>query len=169
MVETITFIIFAVAAVGGALVMVWAANPVHSAMGLILTMISIAVFYVLNSGHFIAAVQVIVYAGAVMTLFLFVIMLIGVDRAEDRSERLPAQRQIALGLSALLGTGILIAGRDAWVTGRFHGPAPNGTVQDISDELFSRWLLSFEITALLLIVAATGTIALAFFRTEAEE
>ena len=64
--------------------MVWARNPVYSALGLMLTLFSVAVFYVSNGAHFVAAVQVIVYAGAVMTLFLFVIMLIGVDQAEDR-------------------------------------------------------------------------------------
>lgn len=169
MIETIVFIVFAVAAVGGALLMVWSANPVHSAMGLILAMISVAVFYVLNSGHFIAAVQVIVYAGAVMTLFLFVIMLIGVDRSEDRSEQLPVQRQLALGLSALLGAGIILAGREAWVTGRFTGTGPSGTVEEISDRLFSKWVLPFEITALLLIVAAAGTVALAHFRPQGEQ
>ena len=86
MVETVLFVIFAITALYGAISMVWARNPVYSALGLMLTMFSLAVFYVSNAGHFVAVVQVIVYTGAVMTLFLFVIMLIGVDKAEDRSE-----------------------------------------------------------------------------------
>jgi NADH-quinone oxidoreductase subunit J len=167
MVETILFVIFAIAAIFGALTMVWARNPVYSAMGLMLTMFSIAVFYVSNSAHFVAAVQVIIYAGAVMTLFLFVIMLIGVDKAEDRSENLPVQRPIALGLIVLFGAGVVAAGRLAWTTGPRNPLNPiNGTVEAIGDELFNKWVLPFEITALLLIVAAAGAIALAFFRDD---
>jgi NADH-quinone oxidoreductase subunit J len=166
MVEFVLFVIFGLAALFGAVTMIWARNPVYSAMGLMLTMFSVAVFYVSNAGHFIAAVQVIIYAGAVMTLFLFVIMLIGVDKAEDRRENLPLQRPLALGLLALFGAGVLVAGRLAWTTGaEAAGPAINGTAEAIGDEVFRRWVLPFEVTALLLIVAAAGAIALAFFRT----
>ncbi len=165
MVETVLFVIFGLAALFGAITMVWARNPVYSAMGLMLTMFSIAVFYVSNSAHFVAAVQVIIYAGAVMTLFLFVIMLIGVDKAEDRSENLPIQRPLALALIALFGSAVVVAGRLAWTTG-VHNPLDpvNGSVEAIGNELFRKWVLPFEVTALLLIVAAAGAIALAFFR-----
>jgi NADH-quinone oxidoreductase subunit J len=168
MVELVLFVIFALAAVFGAVTMVWARNPVYSAMGLMLTMFSIAVFYVSNGAHFIAAVQVIIYAGAVMTLFLFVIMLIGVDKAEARTENLPLQRPVALALMILFGAGVVIAGRSAWVTGITPaGTVPvNGSIEQIGDRLFNDWLLPFEVTALLLIVAAAGAIALAFFRDE---
>jgi NADH-quinone oxidoreductase subunit J len=170
MVEGVLFVIFGMTAIAGALVMVWARNPVYSALGLMLTMFSIAVFYVSNSAEFIAVVQVIIYAGAVMTLFLFVIMLIGVDKLEDRSESLPIQRPLALGLMALFGTGVLVAGRFAWTTGARSPLNPvNGTVEAIGDELFRTWLLPFEITALLLIVAAAGAIALAFFNDDDDE
>jgi NADH-quinone oxidoreductase subunit J len=170
MVETVLFVIFGLAAIAGALTMVWARNPVYSALGLMLTMFSIAVFYVSNSAEFVAAVQVIIYAGAVMTLFLFVIMLIGVDKLEDRSESLPLQRPLALGLMALLGTGVVLAGRLAWTTGVRNPLDPiNGTVEAIGNELFRTWLLPFEITALLLIVAAAGAIALAFFNDDDDE
>jgi NADH-quinone oxidoreductase subunit J len=125
------------------------------------------VFYVVNGAHFVAAVQIIIYAGAVMTLFLFVIMLIGVDKAEDRRETLPLQRPVALGLLALFGVAVLVAGRTAWVTAPRSGFQPvEGTVEAIGDELFRRWLLPFELTAVLLIVAAVGTIALALYRRE---
>ncbi len=170
MVEFVLFVIFGIAAVFGGITMVWARNPVYSAMGLMLTLFSVAVFYVSNAGHFVAAVQVIVYAGAVMTLFLFVIMLIGVDRAEDFSENLPLQRTLSLGLLALFGAGVLVAGRLDWATGpHMPGEAVNGTVEAIGDQLFRRWLLPFEVTALLLIIAAAGTIALAQFRRPDEE
>ena len=166
MVELVLFVIFAVAAVFGAVTTVWARNPVYSALGLMLTMFSLAVFYVSAGGQFVAMVQVIVYAGAVMTLFLFVIMLIGVDQAEDRGETLPVQRPVALALLALFGAGVLVAGRLAWATGPVQpAPATRGTIEAIGGELFRRWLLPFEITAMLLIVAAVGTIALAYFRT----
>ena len=166
MVEFLLFVIFGVVAVAGAVTMVWARNPVYSAMGLMLTMFSVAVFYVSNGAHFVAAVQVIVYAGAVMTLFLFVIMLVGVDKAEDRRETLPAQRPLALGLLVLFGTGVVLAGRTAWSTGPVTSGAPvEGTIERVGEELFRRWLLPFEVTALLLIIAAAGAIALAHFRS----
>ena len=165
MVELVLFIIFAITALFGAISMVWARNPVYSALGLMLTMFSLAVFYVSNAGHFIAVVQVIVYTGAVMTLFLFVIMLIGVDKAEDRSESLPLQRPASMVLLVLFAAGVLVAGARAWTTGLGSVQDPiNGTVEAIGDRLFDAWVLPFEVTALLLIIAAAGTIALALFR-----
>lgn len=163
--ETVVFIIFAVVSIAGALIMVGARNTVYSAMGLLMTMFSMAVFYVLNDAHFVAAVQVIIYAGAVMTLFLFVIMLIGVDKNEDMTERLPFQRPLALILSFGLLALVLVAGRAAWVTGLglFSGGEANGTIENVADELFGTWLIPFEATVLLLTIAAVGTIALAHF------
>ncbi len=166
MVEVVLFAIFALAALAGALVMVTARNPVHSAMGLLLSMFSMAVFYVMNGAHFVAAVQVLIYAGAVMTLFLFVIMLIGVDRAVDTDEQIPLQRPMVF----LLGGGfvflIFSAAWDAWITGRASGVCAvdcTGTIENISSELFGAWLLPFEATVLLLTIAAVGTVALAQF------
>ena len=161
--EWIVFVIFAIASVAGGLAMVSARNPVYSAMGLLLTMFSMAVFYVLNLAHFVAAIQLLIYAGAVMTLFLFVIMLIGVDKAEDTTEQIPLQRPIA----GLLGVGLLVlvllAGRAAWVTGRGAIPQETGTIEAISDEFFANWILPFEATAVLLTIAAVATIAMAQF------
>ncbi len=166
--ELVVFAIFAVASLAGALTMVTARNPVFSAMGLLLAMFSMAVFYVLNDAHFVAAVQVIIYAGAVMTLFLFVIMLIGVDRAEDTTEQIPFQRPIAV----ILGAGLFIAvalagwaGKEAWVTGlgSLNPEGGLGTIENVSEQLFGTWLLPFEATVLLLTIAAVGTIALAQF------
>jgi NADH-quinone oxidoreductase subunit J len=162
-VELLVFIIFGAAAIAGGIVMVSARNPVYSAMGLLTAMFSMAVFYVMNDAHFVAAVQVIIYAGAVMTLFLFVIMLIGVDRAEDTTEKLPLQRPMALVLGAGLLVLILFAGRAAWITGlgAFTWSEINGTIETISDELFGTWMIPFLTTMLLLTIAAVGTIALA--------
>ncbi|HSF87449.1 MAG TPA: NADH-quinone oxidoreductase subunit J [Acidimicrobiia bacterium] len=167
-IEFFVFALFALVAIGGGLVMVTARNPVYSAMGLLLTMFSIAVFYVLNDAHFVAAVQVLIYAGAVMTLFLFVIMLIGVDRSVEREEVIPFQRPIVIVLSvALLGM-VLLAGQAAWITGRgvFSGGEINGTIETISDELFGTWMIPFLSTMFLLTIAAVGTITLAYFASQ---
>jgi NADH-quinone oxidoreductase subunit J len=162
-VEVVVFAAFALVAVAGALTMVTARNPVYSAMGLLTAMFAMAVFYVMNDAHFVAAVQVLIYAGAVMTLFLFVIMLIGVDRAEDRTEQIPFQRPVALLLGAALVALLFVAGRAAWVIGGGAGSGEPGTIENISDQLFGTWLLPFEATVLLLTIAAVGTVALAQF------
>ena len=101
-----------------------------------------------------------------MTLFLFVIMLIGVDKEEDTSEKLPMQRQIVagLGLVILLVAGIaVVGGRFDWVRPAASGLETNGTVQEVGMLLFSDWILPFEATSLLLIIAAAGAIALAYY------
>lgn len=168
MTELVLFFVFGALAIVGGLAVVAARNPVHSAMGLMLTLFSLAVFYVVKAAHFVAAVQVIVYAGAVMTLFLFVIMLIGVDRAEDLRETIRYQRPLVtlVGLGAVaIAIVLAVGGRFAWVTGRPRsGVEVNGTVEAIGDELFTTWLLPFETTALLLIIASVGALALAYFR-----
>jgi len=168
MTELVLFIIFGSLAIVGGLTVVGARNPVHSAMGLMLTLFSLAVFYVVQAAHFVAAVQVIVYAGAVMTLFLFVIMLIGVDKAENLAETIRFQRPLValVGLTiVVVGVVIAAGGRFAWVTGiAAGGPEVNGTVEAIGDDLFTTWLLPFEATALLLIIASVGALALAYFR-----
>lgn len=164
--EVVVFAVFALVAVAGALTMVAARNPVYSAMGLLSTMFAVAVFYVMNDAHFVAAVQVLIYAGAVMTLFLFVIMLIGVDASDDRSEQLPFQRPIGLVLGAGLLALVLLAARAVWVTGLGTDPGTSGgvgTIENVAVELFGAWLLPFEATALLLTIAAVGTVALARF------
>ena len=162
--EELVFWVFAVIAVGGALVMVWSRNPVHSALGLMATMFSVAVLYIVNEGHFLAAAQVLVYAGAVMTLFLFVIMLIGVDKEEDRSDSIRGQRTLALVVSGGFAALLLAVGSSAWVTGNIQGPEQVGTAEAIADSLFDRWVLPFELTAILLIVAAAGPIALGLYK-----
>ena len=176
MTEIVVFIVFGALAIAGGVTVVVARNPVYSALGLVGTLFSLAVFYVVQLAHFVAAVQVIVYAGAVMTLFLFVIMLIGVDKAEDTKERLPFQRQatIVIGLAALLSAGaLLVGGRFSWITGpRIDAPPEltvNGTVREVGQLLFTEWVLPFEATSLLLIVASVGALALAYFRPRKRE
>jgi NADH-quinone oxidoreductase subunit J len=165
-VELVLFVIFGITAVVGGLAVVLARNPVYGAMGLMLTLFSLAVFYVVMSAHLVAAVQVIVYAGAVMTLFLFVIMLIGVDRAEDLRESLRWQRiLVGVVLAAAVATGaVLVAGdRFRWLLTPATDAPANGTIEAVGQELFERWVLPFEVTSLLLIIASVGAIALAYF------
>src|SRR3954466_15658242 len=104
--EFLVFVIAAAIVVGGAFGVVLARNPVHSALSLVATLFGIAVLFVAQDAHFLAAVQVIVYAGAIVVLFLFVIMLLGVDRAEDLdTEPLAGQRPAAVVAGAcILGT-----------------------------------------------------------------
>ena len=158
--ELVIFIIFAIAALAGAFTLLFARNPVYSAMGLLLTMLSMAVFYVLMDAHFIAVVQVLIYAGAVMTLFLFVIMLIGVDKRESREETIPYQRILVAVLGGALIALLLLGGWGAW-TVRDTGLDQIGTIEAISEALFGTWMLPFQATILLLTIAAVGSVALA--------
>ena len=177
MVELVIFVLMGAGTLAGAVTVVLARNPVRSALGLLGSLVSLAVIYVVNLAHLVAAVQVVVYAGAVLTLFLFVIMFIGVDRTEDTSETIPFQRKLVVGLATAvaLGAAALVSrGRFSW-TPVSTGAAeiPNGTVQALGEELFTTWVLGVEVTALLLTIAAVGAIALAFHRrsgdTPAEE
>lgn len=170
MAEPLLFVIMGIAALAGAVTVVAARNPVYSAMGLMGTLFSVAVLYVVQLAHLVAAVQVIVYAGAVLTLFLFVIMLIGVDKTEDREERLPHQRLVVGTIAAVivLSAGALtLFGDFDWVpaaTGAVNPNATNGTVEAVAEPMFTDWVLAFEATALLLTIAAAGAIALAQFK-----
>lgn len=168
-VEAIIFVLMGITAIAGAATVVLARNPVYSGLGLLGTMLSLAVVYIAQLAHFVASIQIIVYAGAVMTLFLFVLMLIGIDRAEDTSEKLPRQRAIVGGLGAVvvgLAVYLGISPRFSWVPAAADDPTglANGTVEAIGDSLFTDWVLAFEVTALLLTVAAAGAIALAYHK-----
>src|SRR6516165_1299900 len=100
--ETVVFIVAAVMVIGGALGVVLRSNPVHCALSLVLTLFGVAVLFIAQDANFLAAVQVIVYAGAIVVLFLFVIMLLGVDRAEDlRVDPLKGQRPMAAALGVI--------------------------------------------------------------------
>ena len=106
------------ACLAGGLGVVLSSNPVHSALMLILTLFSVAVLFVAQEAHFLAAVQVIVYAGAIVVLFLFVIMLLGVDRFEDiRKERLKGQRPLAAVAGLAVLAAVLVLARTEWVSG----------------------------------------------------
>ncbi|MGH9135546.1 MAG: NADH-quinone oxidoreductase subunit J [Acidimicrobiales bacterium] len=172
MVEVAVFVVAAAICLAGAVGVVGFANPVHSALALVATLFGIAVLFVAQDAHFLAAVQVIVYAGAIVVLFLFVIMLLGVDRAEDLStDPIGGQRPLA----AVAGIGVLgvalvtliltQAGVDRIVTGtpslRGALDAPGENITLIAESLFTDYLFAFELTSVLLIIAVVGAVVLA--------
>jgi NADH-quinone oxidoreductase subunit J len=151
----------------GAVGVVVARNPVHSALLLIQTLFGVAVLFVAQQADFLAAVQVIVYAGAIVVLFLFVIMLLGVDREENvAAEQLKGQRPTAIVL-ALLGLAelALLARSSSWATGATSvaGPAngPGSNVEKLGRALFTLYLIPFEVTSVLLVIAVVGAVVLA--------
>ncbi len=165
MAEAVTFGIFAIVALAGAVTMLVAKNPVYSAVGLLSAMFALAVMYILLDAHLVAMVQVIIYAGAVMTLFLFVIMLIGVDNPNAYGPRPVSQRIVTWVVAGVFFAAIVLAGSGAWVTGSaaFGTADLNGTIENVADEMFGTWTIVFLSTVMLLTIAAVGTIALAYF------
>ena len=167
MVDTLVFIVAAVICLTGALGVILARNPVHSALMLVMTLFGIAVQFVAQEAHFLAAVQVIVYAGAIVVLFLFVIMLLGVDRAQNLElSILPVQRWAALVFAAgsLLLLGALIVVVNEPVTGaEAMGGTASGdeNVRLLARSLFSAPVYAFELTSLLLVIAVIGAVVLA--------
>jgi NADH-quinone oxidoreductase subunit J len=167
-VDRITFGIGATIVVLGAIGVVISRNPVHAALMLVMTLFGVAVLFVEQGANFLAAVQVIVYAGAIVVLFLFVIMFLGVDRQENLAEEpLPLQRPLAIGLVVLGLAGLLSLAIGAhWSTGApsVAGPAQNqngGDVAALGRSVFTTYLFPFEITAALLVIAVVGAVVLA--------
>jgi NADH-quinone oxidoreductase subunit J len=161
--EAIQFWVLGTVAVLGALGTVWLRKAVHSALCLAGTMIVLAVFYLANGAYFLGIVQIIVYTGAIMMLFLFVVMLVGVTAADSLKETIKGQRWLALLCG--LGFGILLVGGigNAALT-EFNGLGQanaNGNVQGLAALLFTRYVFAFEITGALLITAALGAMVLA--------
>ena len=154
------FILFASMAIGCALALVAQRNPLYSAISLIGVFISLACLYVMLAAPFIAAVQVIVYAGAIMVLVVFVIMLLNVEQEERRQTRLKFLVPVAVLLAAVLigeVTFILVSVQDF----RVATPSSVGLTQSIGTMLFTRYLLPFEITSILLLMAIVGAMTLA--------
>jgi NADH-quinone oxidoreductase subunit J len=173
--EAVVFWVLGPIALAGALGMVLSRNAVHSALWLVNTMLALGVFYVVQEAPFLGAVQIIVYTGAIMILFLFVLMLVGRDTSDSVVETLRGQRIAAIvlgiGFAGLVGAGIAEATRDTPVTGLAGvqggvGGAADGNVPAIAAALFTRYLLAFEVTSALLITAAVGAMVLAHTERE---
>ncbi|MDQ6851200.1 MAG: NADH-quinone oxidoreductase subunit J [Actinomycetota bacterium] len=163
--EAITFWVLGPISLAGAIGTVLVRNAIHSALSLVATMFSLGAFYLIEQGPFLGLVQIIVYTGAIMILFLFVLMLVGRDSSDSIVETLRGQRSAA----ALFGVGfaLLVAislGRAFTnsVPVDLNGPnAAGSNVNSIAELLFTRYLFAFELTSALLIIAAVGAMVLA--------
>ncbi|MEW2300633.1 NADH-quinone oxidoreductase subunit J [Streptomyces sp. NPDC006655] len=160
--EAFQFWVLGTVAVIGALCTVFMKKAVHSALCLAGTMIVLAVFYLANGAYFLGIVQIVVYTGAIMMLFLFVVMLVGVTAADSLKETIKGQRWLALlcgvGFGVLLFAGIAHASLKQFDgTGQANA---NGNVQGLAALLFTKYVFAFEITGALLITAAVGAMVL---------
>ena len=163
MLTSILFILFAGLAIGCAIGMVAQRNPLYSAISLIGVLLALACLYVMLAAPFIAAVQVIVYAGAIMVLVVFVIMLLNVEQEERRRKRLAFLVPTAIGLAAVLiaeTAFILYAVQDSPYTPR-QGISNVGLTASVGTGLFTTYLLPFEVTSVLLLMAIVGSMSLA--------
>jgi NADH-quinone oxidoreductase subunit J len=170
--ELFVFLVAGGACIAGALGVVLSRNPVHAALSLVGTLFGIAVLFVAQEAHFLAAVQIIVYAGAIVVLFLFVLMLLGVDRSEDLAiEPLGGAHRVASVLVGLAVLGLpLLAfhSTEGDATGAPAQPGDANLMQDgatdvaqLGESLFTTYLFAFEITSVLLVIAVVGAVVLA--------
>jgi NADH-quinone oxidoreductase subunit J len=178
--EAVAFWILGPIALAGAIGTVMMRNAIHSALSLVATMGSLGAFYVIEQGPFLGLVQIIVYTGAIMILFLFVLMLVGRDSSDSIVETLRGQRTAALlfglGFALLVAIGVAkavhaIKPTDLNGTSKGTGPeqvlnANGGNVHSVAQILFTRYLFAFELTSALLIVAAVGAMILAHIERE---
>lgn len=160
--EALQFWVLGTVAVIGALCTILMRKAVHSALSLAGTMIVLAIFYLANGAYFLGVVQIVVYTGAIMMLFLFVVMLVGVTAADSLKETLKGQRWLAalcgLGFGILLCAGIGNASLKSW---NGLGQANSGgNVEGLAALIFTKYVFAFEITGALLITAAVGAMVL---------
>jgi NADH-quinone oxidoreductase subunit J len=163
-IELILFLILAVIAIATALGMLFSGNSIYCALFLVLNFITVAAFYLLLGAPFIAMAQITVYAGAIMVLFLFVIMLLGAEQL-PQTQVLPWQRPLAIGLSVLLAleAAYLLVTKARPVGDILPPEAVVNTSENLRQlgaSLFNAYLLPFEVTSILLLVAMVGAIVL---------
>ena len=171
--EQAVFILGALICLLGAIGVIAFRNPVHSALSLVGTLFGIAVLFIALEAEFLAAVQIIVYAGAIVVMFLFVIMLLGVDQEDDwtAGDKLKGQRPAAIvaglllvgGLISIIVLGSITGERSA--NSKVEPLVPN--VEQLARSLFTDYLYAFEITSVLLVIAVVGAVSLARHRKEA--
>ena len=166
MLDTILFYSFAALVLGGGIFTITRRNAVHSAISLIVALLGVAGLYLLQQAEFLFAVQIVLYVGGIMLLFLFVIMLVNLDQAA-KQRQFNKQWMIALVAVAAVGAQVawfIHAGRDS-----FHFAAPVlagtppglGNTEQIADSLFGEYLLPFELVSVLLLVAVVGSVVMA--------
>lgn len=162
--QALVFFVLAFISVASAILMITRANPVKSAIFLIVNFLSLSILYLTLNAQFIAIIQVLVYAGAIMVLFVFVIMLLNLQDEKKLSDRFDLKRLIAFVLVFLVFAEIALKlGKS--LSNRFLEKSGNsvelGTIEFIGEKLFTIYILPFEITSLILIVAIVGAIVLA--------
>ncbi|GIV90231.1 MAG: NADH-quinone oxidoreductase subunit J [Chloroflexus sp.] len=160
--ELILFLITALIAIVGAVAMVVSRNAVHSALFLLLNFAAIAVLFLLLYAPFLFAIQLTVYAGAIMVLFLFVVMLLGAEKVEDAPDRIAWQQPLALVLGLALLVVAVVVGLGGATT-----PPPDGEAlvsftdpRSLGGLLFTDYLLPFEVTGFILLIAVVGVVVL---------
>jgi NADH-quinone oxidoreductase subunit J len=165
LIDTVLFYVFALLTLGGGVLTITRRNAVHSAISLIVSLLGVAGLYLLQHAEFLFAVQIVLYVGGIMVLFLFVIMLVNLDTAAKERQ---FNRQWAVATAATLAVAAELAyflyrGKDAF---RIADSAPAaastlGNVEQVADSLFSEYLLPFEIASVLLLVAVVGSVVMA--------
>jgi len=165
MLDTGLFYLFALLALGGGILTITQRNAVHSAIWLITSLLGVAGLYLLQKAEFLAGVQVILYVGGIMVLFLFVIMLVNLDQAA-REKRFSGQKWIALAAVAALvlqAAWFVSQGAERFALGPPSAPGFSelGNSEQVSRVLFSEYLLPFELASILLLVAIIGAVVMA--------
>jgi NADH-quinone oxidoreductase subunit J len=173
-VEAVVFFVCAALILVGAFGVILARNPVHSALFLLLTLVNVAVMFLQQHAALVAAIQIVVYASAIVVLFLFVITLLGVDQHERLDEPRRFQRPAAIVLGVLVLIQIIVIAGNHWATGTVQQPgtvdSPNfqaldaprtGNVERLARSLFTHYVWAFEMTAVLLVIAVVGGVVLA--------
>ena len=165
--DTLLFYIFAVMVLGGGVLTITRRSAVHSAIALIVSLLGVAGLYLLQQAEFLFAVQIVLYVGGIMVLFLFVIMLVNLDVAAKQRQ---FNRQWLVALAAVAAAGIeigyfIVRGRSAFQIAELSGdtaPASAlGNTEALADALFSQYLLPFELASVLLLVAIVGSVIMA--------
>jgi len=165
MIETFFFYAFALMTLGGAVLTITRKSAVHSAIWLIVSLAGVAGLYLLQQAEFLFVVQIMLYVGGIMLLFLFVIMLVNLDDAA-KERQFNKQWWLGLGCSAVVALEVFYFIRKGAASFRLAQPAPaapaaEGNIQQLADVLFSQYLLPFEIASILLLVAVIGSVVMA--------
>jgi NADH-quinone oxidoreductase subunit J len=163
MIPLLIFMVCAALAVAGAITLIWAKEPIHSALALILVMVALAILYLLLGAPFITAVQIIVYAGAIMVLFVFVIMLLnyGLEERTNFSKLAVPGIVLAFVLMALIAHRLALSSIGKALANGPTAPATEASTRDLSEMLFRQYLFPFEATSILILIAVLGAWVLA--------
>lgn len=160
--ETVMFYVFSVLAVSGAIVVVSHSNPVYCALSLVLTLFCSAVLFVLLNAHFVAAVQVLVYAGAIMILFLFTVMFLNLRSEAFKFDSKHMSFKVSVLLVLLLLVGFIASlGFSKGLKLSYTESVDFGTAEGVGTVLFTDYLLPFELTSVLIVAAIIGVVSIA--------